>query len=172
MSATPRQNLEYNIVDASINWPAKYEDAQRVLNIVYRRLAQAINDREIARYDVIDEPPFTTPGFERVTGQIWNGVNDTQVGSFRKVVPFPALAAGANLQPHYIGSVVGYTFTRLDGVLQNAAGSSFASCPNGDGGVGKSASLEVAGANVVITLPGGSPWIGYTALIILEYIKV
>jgi len=163
-------NTETNYLDATWTFSEDSDDFLRELNIIYRKIATAVNDREIARYDVIDQgtAPVTPPGFERLTGQQWAGTNNQiKRAGFRKVVLFPALVVGTNTQPHNLGTITTFTFTKIECELQNAAASSFAplSNPCDDD------CFDINGANVRIILPAGSPWIGYTAVVILEYLK-
>jgi hypothetical protein len=162
-------NNEASYLPASWRFSEDDNDFLRELNTLYRKIAQAVSEREIARYDCIDQGVPTAPGFERVTGQKWFSANNqTQRPGFRKVVVFPALLAGNNTQPHYLGTLTAYTFTRIDGVLQSAATQQFVPVPNGGANY---AFLDVLAANVEITLPVASPWIGFTAVVVLEYLK-
>jgi hypothetical protein len=161
---------ESNYLPATFTFSKDNDDFLRELNSLYRKIAQAIADREIARYDCVDKGVvIVAPGFERSNGQLWPGTtNQNPKAGFRKVVIFPALAAGVNVQPHNLGALTTYTFTRIDGVLQSAATQIFVPVPNG--GVNY-AFCAVNGANVDITLAVASPWIGFTAIVVLEYLK-
>ena len=164
-------STEASFLPATYSFPKENNDFLRELNILYRRIAASIAEREIARYDCIDQgSPIVPPGFERVTGQQWFGPNNqVKRPGFRKVVLFPALSAGAtNTQPHNLGTITSYTFTRIDGVMQNPAGSQFSPVPQGSP---NNAYVDISGANVRIILPGGSPWAGFTAIVVLEYLK-
>jgi hypothetical protein len=163
-------NFEASYLPATWNFSEDKNDFLRELNTLYRKIAQSVADREIGRYDCVDQAAVVTPpGFERSSGQKWPGsTNQNPKPGFRKVVNFPALVAGNNTQPHNLGAITSYTFTRIDGVLQNAAASRFVPVPNGGPNY---AFCDVNGANVEITLAGGSPWAGYTAIVVLEYLK-
>jgi hypothetical protein len=78
------------------------------------------------------------------------------------------LSAGTNSQPHNLGAITTYQFTRIDGVLQNPSGSQFVPVPQGDP---NDAYVDVLSTNVRIILPGSSPWVGFTAVVVLEYLK-
>jgi hypothetical protein len=161
-------SLAVNYVDQVLNVPDSYEEFQQVFNFSYRRMAQAINDRDIARYDCVDLGTPTPPGFERATGQQWFGANpQTTRLAFRKIVQFPALIVGANNAPHFLGTITGYTFTQIRCVLQDPVTPVYAPLSNDGGGN----FIQVGAANVTITLPGASPWVGYTAIVLLEYLK-
>lgn len=169
MSFAPK-NTDANFLQASITPDPDPKGFSRQWNTVYRRIAQGVNDRELARYDCIDQGPgpIVPPGFERPTGQQWAGAtNQVTRPAFRKVVVFPALVAGVNTQAHNLGPITTYTFVLMRCVLQNQAASSFAplSNPCDDD------CFDILGPNVRIILPGGSPWIGYTAQVVLEYLK-
>lgn len=163
-------NTEASYLPATFNFSKDNDQFIKDLNILYRKIAQAISDREMGRYDCVDQvssPP--APGFERVSGQIWSGTsNQNTRGGYRKVVLFPSLTSGTNSQPHNLGTITTYTFTRIDGVMQSASTSQFVPVPNGGTNY---AYLDVLSANVRIILPTGSPWIGFTAIIVLEYLK-
>ena len=110
-------NVEASYLPATWNFSGKPEELAQQLNTLYRRIAQSVGDREIARYDCVDQgAPIVPPGFERTSGQKWYGAtNQDKRPGFRKVVLFPALAAGLNTQAHNLGSLTSYTFTRIDG---------------------------------------------------------
>jgi hypothetical protein len=163
-------HTESNYLPATYTFSKDNDDFLRELNSLYRKIAQAISDREISRYDCVDQATVVTPpGFERSNGQKWPGTNNQNPKSgFRKVVLFPALIGGLNTAPHYLGTLTSYTFTRIDGVLQSPATQIFVPVPNGGADY---AFLRVNGANVEITIAGGSAWIGFTAIVVLEYLK-
>lgn len=161
---------ESNYLPATFTFSKDNDDFLRELNSLYRKIAQAISDREISRYDCVDQSAaIVAPGFERSNGQKWPGsTNQNPKSGFRKVVLFTALGAGLNTQPHNLGVLTSYTFTRIDGVLQSPATQIFVPVPNGSADY---VFLRVNGANVEITIAGGSAWIGFTAIVVLEYLK-
>jgi hypothetical protein len=162
-------NTQANYLPATYNFSTDYNSFLRDLNILYRKIAQAVSDREIGRYDCLDQGTVAVPGFERVSGQQWSSTSNQKTrAGFRKVVLFPALSAGTNSQPHNLGAITTYQFTRIDGVLQNPSGSQFVPVPQGDP---NDAYVDVLSTNVRIILPGSSPWVGFTAVVVLEYLK-
>lgn len=131
----------------------------------YRDIARASNSKDVGRY-LLQEIPNGQNYFDPANQQ-------NLLGVFRKVIQVPALVAGTLLVPHGITNpaiTAAYTFTRIYGVIEGA-GPLFAPIPNGADGTGKEVHVEVDATNVLITLPAGSPYIGFTGNVVLEYIK-
>lgn len=128
-------------------------------------LNEVMNERERQTGIIVNQKEnavFTMD--ETVTSQTWFMEAQDQKDGFRKMYDVPALVAGASVTfPHGLGDVSTFTFTDYRAWVQNADGTSFRPIP-GD-------FVEVTATDIVITVPGGSPYGGLAGQIVLEYLK-
>lgn len=153
-------NSAQSYIPTTIVIPSDFKAANPILTDYLKKIVAALNSKDIAQYNTQ----------EVITGQQYFTPNDNNRfrQTYRKVVEFPTLAAGANNQPHNLGVVTTFTFTRIYGVAQNAAASLFVPLPQGGP---NDAMIEVGAANVTVTVPGAYSGAGWSALVTLEYIK-
>lgn len=134
------------------------EDDEKLFNDVItereRETASIVNQKEDGVYSQS----------ETINSEQWFFEANQAENGFRKLFLIPALIAGAAVAiPHGLGDISGFTFTAYKAWVQNALGTSFRPIP-GD-------YIEVTPTDIVITLPGGSAYDGFTGQISLDYIK-
>lgn len=153
-------NSVQSYLPTTISIPNEFKEANPILTDYFRKIIAAVNSKDIAQYNTQ----------ELVTGQQYftSGDNNRFRQTYRKVIEFPALAAGANTQPHNLGALATFTFTRIYGTAQNATIPLFVPLPQGGP---NDAMIEVGAANVTVTVPAGYAGAGWSALVTLEYIK-
>lgn len=128
-------------------------------------LNEVMNERERQTGVIVNQKEnavFTMD--ETVTSQTWFFEANEQRDGFRRMYDVPTLVAGGSVTiPHSLGNISGFTFTAYRGWVQNADGTSFRPIP--------ADFIEVDPTDIVITVPGGSPYGGLSGQIVLEYIK-
>jgi len=132
------------------------KDLQNKITDVYSRLAQRINKKDIAIYDLFENP----------NGQQFFGTDpQTKRDGFRLVLQTGSLSTGANNVAHGLSfpSPNTYHFTRIYGVIEDTTVPEWVPIPNA--GV----TVLVGGTNVTINIP--SAYNGYSGIVILEYVK-
>ena len=177
MSVFQPDNTLSDFLVENYEWSREGDDFHYEINRRYRLIASSVNCREIANYQAVT--PDAAAGattVESVTGQQWFDLTDTQNPkmTFRKVVQFlsTALAAGTNTFAHNISGIgAAFLFTNVHGGLRNAAGTLFVPIPNGDGSIGGDVNVEVDTTDVRVSIPVGSPYIGFFGVVVLEYLK-
>jgi hypothetical protein len=159
MSYAPA-NAVQSYLPTTIVIPNEFKDANPILTDYFKKIIAALNSKDIAQYNTQ----------EIVTGQQYFTPNDNNRfrQTYRKVISFPALAAGANNQAHGLGALGAFTFTRIYVTAQNAATPLFVPLPQGGP---NDAMIEVGAANVTVTVPAAYSGAGWSALVTLEYIK-
>jgi hypothetical protein len=140
--------------------PDKWEDAKGLIVEQLKKLADAVNIREIGWF--LDE--------ELLSGkQFLPGLNDiADMGDssefrtiLRKVIIFPVLNIGANTQPHGIFIDGNFTLIQLFGAATNATALTGEPIPNGTD------TISYTSTNIIITTAAA-----YTrGLAVIEYIQ-
>lgn len=133
---------------------------------------QTINERERDTADVVNTKENGYYPLQETTNcQNWFTIGNPQTfrQAFREVILVSGLAMGANNFAHGL-TIAGYTFTRIDGVIQNAGPTLAVPIPQGDDGTGTGVSVAVNGKNVVVTLQGVT-YAGFSGQVVLEYLK-
>lgn len=154
-------NAIQSFVPTTFIYPANPEETQVVLTDYLKKIVASVNAKDIGQYNTQ----------EIITGQQFftTGNNNAFRQTFRKVIEFPApLAAGANNQPHGLGTLTGFTFTRIYGTAQDATVPLFVPLPQGGP---NDAMIEVGAVNVTVTVPAAYSGAGWSAIVVLEYIK-
>ena len=164
MSFSSDQSLLVNQLPLSIEFPKDQEKFLEAITLMYKRIANAVNTKEGSLFPLQEVGNF----------QQYYTANNPQTfrNVYRKVIQITALAAGANNFAHGISSIAGFTFTNVYGAIQNATPTLVAPIPQGQPtGSAKGVSVEVNATNVVVTLSAGSPYVGFTGNVVLEYTK-
>lgn len=140
--------------------PDKWEDARPFMVEQFKRLANAVNIREIGWF--LDEELLSgkafIPGVEPM-----NDLSTSQVFRtiLRKVIVFPGLSIGANPQPHGITIDANFSLIQLFGAATDAVAFTGEPIPNGSDTI----SYDVT--NIIITVAAA-----YTrAWAVIEYIQ-
>jgi len=160
-------NALNSYVPTDVILPEKPEDLRRVLNDTLNRIIDALNDKDIAQYDLR----------ELVNGQKWFTPGDTQRFRvpFRKVIDFGALPnSGPKGVAHGITTNSNTTFTRIYAVATDPGIASVTSAipipyvdPNA---LSNSIEIAVDATNVVITTAFN--YTSYTTCyVVLEYLQ-
>ena len=140
-------------------FPTEMPQFRVKMDQVYKNIAFNVNLKEIGVYDLTEYltgKQFFTPGNPDLKRQ-----------AFRKVVPFSAvLVAGLNVQAHGITTTPAFTFTHIYGTGKNAAGTLWVPFPQGGA---NTSMLEIDPININLTVPAA--YAGFSAIIVLEYIK-
>jgi hypothetical protein len=140
-------------------FPEDESEFRVVLTNLYKDIANNVNAREIGAFFLQ----------EQLTGQQYFDPANAQQArqTFRKVVPFSAaLVAGANAENHGITTTPAFTFTHIYGTGKNAGGTLWVPFPQGGA---NTSMLEVNTTQVILTVPAA--YAGFTAIVILEYLK-
>ena len=128
-------------------------------------LTEIMNERERNTGTVVNQKTngiFTL--VENVNSETWFFAANTPTNGFRKMYLIPALVAGSSTTiTHDLGNVTTFTFTNYRSWVQNTDGTSFRPLP--------ADFIEVSTTSIVITVPAGSPYDGYSGQIVLEYVK-
>jgi hypothetical protein len=136
------------------------ENKELVLTDILEDVIYRLNSKEIGIYEE----------YEVLTGQTWfNSVDENDKrGVFRKVLKFISLtAAGTTSVAHEIGDISGFTFTRIYGSARNTAGTLHVALPQG----GPDDVMITIGANNVNIICATGTYNGFSALVVLEYLK-
>jgi hypothetical protein len=145
MTISENQQLESYVPVYDV-MPDKWEEARAAVVEQLKRLANAVNIREIGWF--LDEEVLSGKAF--IPGQnnfVDGGTSQQFRAVLRKVVVFPGLTAGLNIQPHGITNDASYEQIALWACGTNS--STFTSTV-----FGNSDTIRVVGANVQITSDG------------------
>lgn len=128
-------------------------------------LAEVMNERERQTGTIVNQKTNGVYSFEEVVNsETWVFTPNTPSNGFRRMYDVPTLAAGSSVSiPHNLGNLATFTFTDIFGVVHNADNTSFRPLDP--------ETIEVTSTNIIITLPGGSVYDGYSGQIVLEYVK-
>lgn len=140
--------------------PEKWEDGRVFLVEQLKKISTAVNIREIGWY--LDEELLSGKAFIPGTNNILDGGTSQQFRSIlRKVIVFPGLTVGVNLQTHGITVDANFSLIQLFGAATNATAFTGEPIPNG----GDTISYDAT--NIIITVAAN-----YTrAFAIIEYIQ-
>lgn len=140
--------------------PDKWEDARPFMVEQFKRVANAVNIREIGWF--LDEEllsgkafiPGATALSDLSTSQVFRTI-------LRKVIVFPGLAVGVNTRPHGITIDANFSLIQLFGAATNAVALTGEPIPNG------ADTITYNATNIVITVAAA-----YTrAWAVIEYIQ-
>jgi len=140
--------------------PDKWEDARPFIVEQLKKITNAVNIREIGWF--LDEELLSgkafIPGLNNVTGQ---GTTQQYRQILRKVIEFPGLVVGVNVQPHGITVDANFSLIQLFGASTNATTLTGEPIPNG------ADTITYNATNIIITVGAA-----YTrAWAIIEYIQ-
>lgn len=140
--------------------PEKWEDGRAFLVEQLKKLATAINVREIGW--LLDEELLTGKAFIPGTNNVMDGGTSQQFRTvLRKVIVFPGLTVGLNTQPHGINVDANFSLIQLFGAATNAVAFTGEPLPNG------SDTISYDATRIIITVAAA-----YTrAWAIIEYIQ-
>lgn len=125
--------------------PDKWEDARPFIVEQFKRLANAVNVREIGWF--LDEELLSGKAF--IPGaESMNDLSTSQVFRtiLRKVVVFPGLTIGVNTQPHGLTVDANFTLIQLFGSATNATAFTGEPLPNG------ADTISYDATNIIITV--------------------
>jgi hypothetical protein len=153
------QNLESYVPVYDVA-PKEWEDARPFIVEQLKRLANAINVREIGFF--LDQELLSGKSFIPGTNQIVNGATSQQFRTIlRKVIVFPSLTAGINTEPHEIMIDDNFSLIQLFGAATDAITLTGEPIPNG------SDTITYDSTNIIITVSAN-----YTrAIAVIEYIQ-
>lgn len=159
MTFAPSNALQ-SFIPTTFIYPEDPHEVPLVLTDFVKKIITAVNAKDIGQYNTQ----------EIVTGQQFFTSNNNNVfrQTYRKVIPFPTLAVGANVVAHGLGTLTNFTFTRIYGTAQNATIPLFVPLPQGGP---NDAMIEVGAVNVTVTVPALYSGAGWSGLVVLEYIK-
>ncbi len=140
--------------------PDKWEDARPFIVEQLKKITNAVNIREIGWF--LDEELLSGKAFIPGTNNVANGAtNQTFRQIIRKVIVFPGLSIGANVQPHDIIVDSSFSLIQLFGAATNAIALTGEPIPNG------ADTITYNATNIVITVSAA-----YTrAWAVIEYIQ-
>ncbi len=140
--------------------PEKWEDARAFIVEQLKKLATAVNIREIGWY--LDEELLSGKAFIPGSNNILDGGTSQQFRSIlRKVIVFPGLTAGVNTEPHGITIDANFTLIQLFGAATDAVAFTGEPIPNGID------TISYDATNIIITVATN-----YTrGVAILEYLQ-
>lgn len=134
---------------------------QRVIRIIelFSQSFKAINFREIGIYEPV----------EYITGQNWftTGSPTKKRPTYRKVFSGTIAAPGTTSIPHGLGNISGFTFTKIIGTAQNAAGTLFIPLPQA---APDDVAITINATNINV-IAATATYNNFTFQIILEYLK-
>lgn len=164
MAFSSSESALINQLPISVIFPKTYEEFMPIMDLLYKRVAAAVNTKTGALFSSQEFGDFE---------QFYDPSNPQNFRNvFRKVVRITNLVAGANNYAHGITSISGYTFTHIYGTIQNTTPTLVAAIPQGQPtGTLTGVSVEVDATNVIVTITAGSPYIGFNGYVILEYTK-
>lgn len=161
MTTNSPQNSIAPFVATSTYFPEKFDEFRAIFLQTYRSIANAVNAREIAIFDLT----------EYLTGEQWYTDGDPQKKrqTFRKVYSIGAVAAGATLNTaHGLSGVTAYT--KIVGTAVTAA-PDFRPIPYASAtAVNTQIEIRVDSTNIIIVNGAAAPNIS-SAIVILEYLK-
>lgn len=159
MTYLPANSVQ-SYLPTTIVIPKEFNEANPILTDYFKKMVAAINSKDIGQYNTI----------ELLTGQQFFTIGNPNSfrQTYRLAIVFPTLALGANTQPHNLGALTSFTFTRIYGTAQNAATPLFVPLPQGGP---NDSMIEVGAVNVTVTVPAAYSGAGWSAIVILEYIK-
>lgn len=140
--------------------PITWEEGRTFLVEQLKRLAQAINVREIGYF--LDQELLSGKSFIPGLNSVYDGGDSQQFRTIlRKVIVFPGLTVGVNTQPHGIIVDANFSLIQLFGAATNAVAFTGIPIPNGVNTISYNAT------NIVITVTSA-----YTrAWAVIEYIQ-
>ena len=125
--------------------PEKWEDARPFVVEQLKKITNAVNIREIGWF--LDEELLSgkafIPGLNNVTNQ---GTTQQYRQILRKVIEFPGLVIGANVQPHGITVDANFSLIQLFGAATNAVALTGEPIPNG------ADTITYNAVNIIITV--------------------
>jgi|SRR5579864_1566091 hypothetical protein len=153
------QNLESYVPVYDVA-PEKWEDARAFIVEQLKKLANAINIREIGFY--LDQELLSGKSFIPGSNNVLDGGSSQQFRTIlRKVIVFPGLSVGVNTQPHGIFVDANFSLIQLYAAATNATALTGEPIPNG------SDTISYNSTNIIITVAAA-----YTrAVAVIEYIQ-
>lgn len=152
-------NSEAPFLPESIYLPS--DPAQLIIRLtqILNAISFRVNLRDIAIFEKA----------ELLTGQSWFSLDQNMKRqTFRKVILIPVIAAaGTTSVPHGLGNITGFTFTRIQGTAQNAAGTLFIPLPQA---TPDDVAITVDATNVNI-IAATATYNNFSGLVVLEYLK-
>jgi len=140
--------------------PSKWEEASLVVVEQFKKLANAVNIREIGWF--LDQELLSGKQFLPGINDFADGGTSQQFRSIlRKVIVFPSLSPGANTLPHGISIDANFTLIQLFGAATNATALTGEPLPNG------SDTITYNSTNVVVTVASAFT----RAVVVFEYIQ-
>lgn len=125
--------------------PEKWEDARGMITEQLKKISNAVNIREIGWY--LDEELLSGKSFIPTVGQSFTGETSSLYRSIlRKVIVFPGLTAGVNIQPHNIFIDANFTLIQLFAAGTNATALTGEPIPNG------ADTISYDATNIIITV--------------------
>jgi hypothetical protein len=110
--------------------PEKWDDARPFIVEQLKRIANAVNIREIGWF--LDEELLSGKSFIPSPGQLDEaGTSQTFRTILRKVIEFPGLTVGANMQPHQITVDANFSLIQLFAAATDAVSFTGEPIPNG-----------------------------------------
>jgi len=140
--------------------PEKWEDARPFIVEQLKRISNAVNIREIGWF--LDEELLSGKAFIPGLANVIDGGTTQQYRQIlRKVISFPGLVIGANVQPHDILVDSNFSLIQLFGAATNAVTLTGEPIPNG------ADTITYDATNIIITVGAA-----YTrAFAVIEYIQ-
>lgn len=161
MTTSSPANSIAPFIPTSTYFPEKFDEFRAIFLQTYREIANAVNAREIAIFDLT----------EYLTGEQWFTAGNPQQKrqTFRRIYSIGAVAAGATLNTaHGLSGVTAYT--KILGTAVTAS-PDFRPIPYASAtAVNAQIEIRVDGTNIIIVNGAGAPNIT-SALVILEYLK-
>lgn len=140
--------------------PLKWEDARGVVAEQLKRIANAINVRSIGFY--LDQELLSGKSFVPGINIALDGGSSQQFRSIlRKVIVFPGLTPGVNMQAHEILVDANFSLIQLYGAATNSTGLIGEPIPNG------SDTISYTATDIVITVAAAYD----RAWAVIEYIQ-
>ncbi len=140
--------------------PEKWEDARPFVVEQLKKITNAVNIREIGWF--LDEELLSGKAFiPGTTNVLDSGTSQQYRQILRKVIVFPGLVIGANVQPHGIVVDANFSLIQLFGSATNATTLTGEPIPNG------ADTITYNATNIIITVGAA-----YTrAFAVIEYIQ-
>jgi len=137
--------------------PDKWEDARPFIVEHLKKIANAVNVREIGW--LLDEELLSGKAF--IPGKNTGGTSQQFRSVLRKVIVFPGLTVGVNTQPHGLTVDANFTLIQLFGAATNSVAFTGEPIPNG------ADTISYDATNIIITVAAA-----YTrAHAVIEYIE-
>ena len=156
MSYSP--DSETSILQTTINIPADNGEARYVLEKSYSDIANSVNLREIAIYDLT----------ENQNGQQWFIYGDNLRKRFGYRKCFSQITAGAvTTIAHGIADITSCRITRISGTMQNSPFTTAIPLPQSGA---NPVSISIGAANITLN-DSTAAYVGYTAYIIVEFVR-